>query len=321
MDGFVNVLKPPGLTSHDVVLEVRRILGENKAGHLGTLDPSARGVLPVALGSYRRLAEYFLDDDKDYVAEFIFGVRTDTGDLDGDVVARKHAGSLSPGQVREHLARLTGSILQVPPMVSAVKVRGKRLYELARKGVTVEPQPRPVTVHRFEMLGWVPGVHPRGVFFLRVGRGTYVRALADSLGESLGCGAAVSFLLRSRVGRFYLKDGHTIASLELAKKEGRLASILADPLEVLSPFARFEVKSEALEKIRNGTPLETGDFEDPGSLTSWMRKEATGNEKRRSLFLGTHFSREDGCRKIVAVLSTAAGSTLACKIKYEKVLI
>ena len=250
MGGFLNVLKPEGITSHDAVLQVRRILGEKRVGHLGTLDPMAVGVLPMVLGRYTRLSEYLLDEDKEYLAEFAFGITTDTCDLDGRITSRVPCEGLAPPDIVRFLAKYTGKIKQVPPAYSAVHVKGRRLHELARKGVEVEAPERDVEVYEFKLLSWKPDPSPRGIFRLRVGRGTYVRALARDLGKDLGCGAAVSYLLRSRVGGFTLKNAVPLAAMRRMQRSTRphpsrptseyapriAGGLLSDPATVLSGF-------------------------------------------------------------------------------------
>lgn len=259
MDGFLNVLKPRGVTSHDVVMLARRFTREERLGHLGTLDPLAVGVLPMACGTYRRLSEYFLGEDKRYFAEFTFGIRTATGDTEGEIVAERDASRLTPGAIKEVLGGFTGVILQSPPAYSALKVGGKKLLDLAREGTPVEAAPREVVVYEFRLSGWIPGERPRGLFSMRVGRGTYVRSLAFSLGDSLGCGATVSYLLRERVGRFFLRDSLTIPELRSMAREGRVDEALADPLSVMPGYPVLALRPDAVEKVSHGVAIDATD--------------------------------------------------------------
>lgn len=260
MDGFLNILKPRSCTSHDVVFLARKLLREDRVGHLGTLDPLAVGVLPLACGRYRRLSEYFLGEDKRYLAEFTFGVRTDTGDTDGHTVEEADASLVSPGKVNEVLQRYIGNILQIPPAYSALKVRGKKMLNLARRGIEPEREAREVHVHEFTLSGWIPGERPKGIFSLRVGRGTYVRALAFSLGGELGCGATVSYLLRERSGKFLLRDAVTLDTLKRLSREGREGEALCDPLSVMPGLPTFMLAPGAEQKVSHGLALKAGDL-------------------------------------------------------------
>ncbi len=321
MDGFLNVLKNKGLTSHDVVLEVRRVFGERKAGHLGTLDPMARGVLPVALGSYRRLAEYLLDEDKDYLAEFIFGVSTDTGDLDGQVISRAESSYITPSRVRELLPGFTGKITQIPPAYSAVQVDGQRLHKLARQGITVDVPARDVKVYEFKLLNWRPGPYPRGVFSVRVGRGTYVRSLAEGLGDTLGCGATVSYLLRTRVGSFLLKDAVLLESLKTRHFNYQLEDLLASPGEVFKGSPLFEIRQESLCSVKHGIPLKPDDFVNPGAVKARLERLSGHGQARYPILIGSYKQACSQKEGIACVLSPATSCETSCRIKYEKVLI
>lgn len=260
MDGFLNLLKPRGVTSHDIVAVVRRMLREKQVGHLGTLDPLAIGVLPLAIGAYRRLSEYFLVEDKRYFAEFTFGVSTDTGDTDGRIEAEVDASFVTREKVDALLPKYRGRILQRPPAYSALKVKGRKMLDLAREGLEAEKEPREVTVHELTLVGWENGRNPKGLFSMTVGRGTYVRSLAISLGEDLGCGAAVSYLLRERVGKFRLSDSVSIRRLREMMVEGWLERALLDPLSVLPEYPQVSVGAKALHKIAHGVQLEPRDL-------------------------------------------------------------
>jgi tRNA pseudouridine55 synthase len=304
MDGFLNVLKPRGVTSHDVVMLARKFLHEERLGHLGTLDPLAVGVLPMACGTYRRLSEYFLGEDKRYFAEFTFGLRTDTGDTDGRTVAESDASGIEPVSVERALSGLRGEILQTPPSYSALKVGGRKLLDLARRGIEVDREPRQVVVREFILQGWRGGAHPRGLFSMRVGRGTYVRSLAFSLGDLLGCGATVSYLLRERSGRFTLKDSLTISALRRMSREGREAEALAEPLGVMPEYPVLTLRPGSEVKVSHGTAVEAKDLEPIGP-------ELAGREAPYTAIV-TMPDR----RRIAAVVSVSGG-----QFTYEKVLI
>ncbi|MGI6620011.1 MAG: tRNA pseudouridine(55) synthase TruB [Bacillota bacterium] len=338
MGGFLNVLKPEGITSHDAVLQVRRILGEKRVGHLGTLDPMAVGVLPMVLGRYTRLSEYLLDEDKEYLAEFAFGITTDTCDLDGRITSRVPCEGLAPPDIVRFLAKYTGKIKQVPPAYSAVHVKGRRLHELARKGVEVEAPERDVEVYEFKLLSWKPDPSPRGIFRLRVGRGTYVRALARDLGKDLGCGAAVSYLLRSRVGGFTLKNAVPLAAMRRMQRSTRphpsrptseyapriAGGLLSDPATVLSGFPLFELRRDSLASVVHGRPLKPWDFTDPGKVEEWLWQAAAAQGKPRVCF-AMYRDAGSGRSEVACVLSAVPGAGNiqgnSCRVKYEKVLL
>lgn len=202
MKGVVIVDKPAGITSHDAVDRVRKLLGERKAGHTGTLDPMATGVLPVCVGEATKIASFLTGDDKVYEATMRLGVRTDTLDMTGQVLTEQEPRA-TEADVKAVLAAFTGTITQVPPQYSAVKVRGKALYKWARKGIRVEPPPREVQIREILLQGIeLPSVR----FTVTCSKGTYVRTLCADMGDRLGCGAALEQLRRTRSGIFRLQD-------------------------------------------------------------------------------------------------------------------
>lgn len=207
--GLINVLKPPGMTAHDVVAAMRRRLGTKKVGHAGTLDPVACGVLPVAVGGATRLLPY-LESGKEYLAEIQFGVATATADAEGEVLEAVDC-TLAAADLEGVLPRFRGTIQQRPPMVSAVHYQGKRLYELARAGVVVEDIPlREVTIEVLELVRWYPGPRPRALVRVACSAGTYIRSLAVDLGAALGVPASLAYLLRTRAGAFRIEDAVTL---------------------------------------------------------------------------------------------------------------
>jgi tRNA pseudouridine55 synthase len=244
--GMVVIDKEPGLTSHDVVARTRRLLGQPRAGHAGTLDPDATGVLLVGLGRFTRFLRFLTGETKVYEAEVVMGTATSTLDASGDVVGTWDMSGVNLDQVRAAAERLTGRIQQLPPMVSAVKVGGKRLYELARAGTEVERPPRPVTVHRFEV---EPGSEPL-VFRIRVecSAGTYVRSLALDLGTALGGGAHLRALRRTAVGSFGVSDSRRTADLTIGD--------VLSPAEALRDLAQVTVGSEVAHLIGHGLALD-----------------------------------------------------------------
>lgn len=213
MDGFINILKPTGLSSHDVIDIVRRIFKQKRVGHAGTLDPAAAGILPIALGRAARLVEYMEGADKSYRAEIAFGYATDTGDVYGEVVESvSHPVLPSEDELRGILARFVGQIAQTPPAYSAIKVEGQRAYDLARQGTAVEMRARTVTIHRLELVH-VDWKHRRILVDVDCAKGTYIRALCTDIGAAMGLPATMRFLLRTRVGGFRLADSYTLEEL------------------------------------------------------------------------------------------------------------
>ena len=224
--GIVIIHKEKGFTSHDVVAKLRGICGQKKIGHTGTLDPEATGVLPVCLGSGTKLCDMLTDKDKEYVTELLLGVETDTQDMTGTVLAR-HPVSVSQEQVREAVLSFGGSYMQVPPMYSALKINGKKLYELAREGKEVERRAREVRIEEIEILQMqLPVVRLRVV----CSKGTYIRTLCADIGQKLGCGGVMESLVRTRVGKFSLEEALTLEQLQELKDQGRLAEAVA-PVE------------------------------------------------------------------------------------------
>lgn len=221
LHGFLVVDKPAGWTSHDVVGRIRRLTGERRVGHAGTLDPAATGVLPVAVGSATRVLEFVSDAAKTYLAEVTLGIETDTFDADGKVTKVTEPLPLDQSEVIKVLRQFLGSQLQVPPMYSAVRVGGRRLYEEARQGKTIDRPARSVHFHRLEVLAWDP---PKVTLHVECSKGTYVRSLAHDLGAALGVGGHLSNLVRMKAGVFTLCQAWTLP--ELAALD--LASVWAD---------------------------------------------------------------------------------------------
>lgn len=208
--GLLVIDKPAGLTSHDVVGRVRRLLGQRSVGHAGTLDPAATGVLPVAVGDATRALEYLVDASKTYLAEITLGLETDSHDLDGRLVREQDASAVSRDEVEMVIRRFVGDSLQIPPMHAAIKIGGKRLYELAHRGEFVERPPRPITIHELHLVDWQP---PAFSICVHCSKGTYIRSLARDIGSELGVGAVLSNLVRLGVGSLTLDDAWTLDAL------------------------------------------------------------------------------------------------------------
>jgi tRNA pseudouridine55 synthase len=253
MHGVLILNKPASWTSHDVVARVRGILQEKSVGHLGTLDPLASGVLPLVVGAATRLAE-FADFDKEYEVVALLGRTTDTEDVTGRTLEERPASDLDPDAVRKAVMDLQSITEQVPPMVSAVKQDGTRLYELARQGRTVERHPRPVSIRSVEILGLeLPHVSFRVV----CSAGTYVRTLCRTLGETLGCGACMESLVRARVGPFSLLSAVTLEELEKRVKQGDTPGDLRNPLVLVERFPEARLGAGTLQKLCSGLAVET----------------------------------------------------------------
>ena len=253
LHGLVIVDKPAGITSHDVVSQLRKRLGERRIGHAGTLDPDATGVLLVGVGYVTRLMKYLSGLDKRYTAEVVMGVETSTLDDSGEVTKRHDMGGVTLEDVRAAAAGLTGEIMQVPPMVSALKVDGRRLHELAREGIEVERAARPVTVHHFS-------IGPTGdplVFFIdvNVSSGTYVRSLAADLGSALGGGAHLRRLRRHSIGPF---DESEAAPIDTAS--------LLPAIEALRNVVKVAIDEEIAAKVAHGRRLARFAGEGPWAL-------------------------------------------------------
>ena len=261
MNGIIVIDKEPGFTSHDVVAKMRGICGQRKIGHTGTLDPMATGVLPVCLGSATKLCDMLADRDKEYVAELLLGVETDTQDVTGQVLARCPV-EVQESQVRSVAASFVGEYRQVPPMYSALKVNGKKLCDLARAGKEVERKARPVQIYELEILECsLPVVRMRVV----CSKGTYIRTLCADMGERLACGGTMQSLRRTRVGMFSLEDACTLGELQRWKDEDMLGHAGLDqakPRQALRPvdsvFAdcpALHVKQESCLLLDNGNAI------------------------------------------------------------------
>ncbi len=249
--GIVIIHKEKGFTSHDVVAKLRGICGQKKIGHTGTLDPEATGVLPVCLGSGTKLCDMLTDKDKEYVTELLLGVETDTLDMTGTVLAR-HPVSVSQEQVREAVLSFGGSYMQVPPMYSALKINGKKLYELAREGKEVERRAREVRIEEIEILQMqLPVVRLRVV----CSKGTYIRTLCADIGQKLGCGGVMESLVRTRVGKFSLEEALTLEQLQELKDQGRLAEAVAPVESVFGSCPVLHVRRDLEKLLDNGNPL------------------------------------------------------------------
>ena len=256
MIGFLLVDKPSGWTSHDVVAKVRGIAGTKKVGHAGTLDPMATGLLVLGLGAATRLLRFVQSLPKEYLTTAVFGVATDTLDADGAVLSREPM-PVSQADVESVLDRFRGPILQTPPMVSARKIGGKKLYELARDGKTVEREARPVTIHELELTDFAPSDYPEVSLRVVCSTGTYVRTLADDVAQALGGRADLRLLRRTSNGSLTVGAAATIEELQAASDGCRLAERVIAPSAALSDLPEVSVGAEQASGVSNGKRYES----------------------------------------------------------------
>lgn len=291
MDGILPLWKEKGMTSHDCVFKLRKILGTKKVGHTGTLDPSVEGVLPICIGQATKVAEYVTDSGKEYVAVVSVGTSTETEDADGAIVAS----DLSPKhitrvEIETVLAKLTGEISQIPPMYSAVKVNGRKLYEYARKGIEVERPERKVLIHEIELLDPVQWYEGESISFrIRVacGKGTYIRTLAVQIGELLGFPAHMAALVRTSSGTYVQADCRTLDEVRQLQEEGEIATILRPLEDALRVFPTVEIEEELIEKVVNGQVLpEHPLLENEESIVFMNGKKALAVYKKHPTKLG-----------------------------------
>lgn len=256
--GFLVVDKDGGWTSHDVVAKVRRVAAQRRAGHAGTLDPMATGLVVVGLGRATRLLRFVQDLPKEYEARLVFGVATDTLDADGAVLSREPM-PVTEADLAGVIPRFVGRIMQVPPMVSALRVDGRRLYELAREGKDVDRSPRAVDIHELELVDFAPGQYPEAAIRVRCGRGTYVRSLADDLAQALGGRAHLSALRRTGVGSLRVDEhAHQIDELIAAADEGRLDGLMLTPAQALRDLPAVQVDEATARAVGHGMQFPRG---------------------------------------------------------------
>ena len=262
LHGVINIKKEKGYTSHDVVAKMRGILRQKKIGHTGTLDPDATGVLPVCLGAGTRLCDMLTDTDKCYRAVMLLGVATDTQDITGTVESRREV-TAPEDEVREAVLSFTGEYDQIPPMYSALKQNGKKLYELAREGKVVERKARRVMIR--EIL--IESVElPRVTMTVKCSKGTYIRTLCHDIGEKLGCGACMESLVRTGVGSFRIEDAVTLSELEAALQKDRDLKSLVIPVDgMLTQYPAKKVKEGWDRMLYNGNLLPADQLEDAGA--------------------------------------------------------
>ncbi len=252
MDGILNINKPWGKTSFSVVSKVKQLSGERRVGHAGTLDPAATGVLPVCLGHGTRIIEFLVDTTKTYQAQIELGVTTDTDDASGNITQRRDPSGISQQQFESALASFRGLIQQTPPMYSAVRHRGQRLYKMARAGIEVERKSRPAQINYLELIDWQP---PVATIIVECGKGTYIRSLAHDLGQSLGCGATLKSLIRLRCGLFDIKNAISVPQLEAAFRYGYWQYLVYPIDTVLLHWKAMIVNDDTGNVIRKGVAV------------------------------------------------------------------
>ena len=249
--GVINIYKEAGYTSHDVVAKLRGILKQKKIGHTGTLDPQAQGVLPVCLGKGTKLCDLLADHDKEYEAVLRLGITTDTQDMEGNVLQESSV-QVSEEEVRTCILSFQGEQMQVPPMYSALKVNGKKLYELAREGKVVERKARSVTFHKIEVL-WME--LPKVKIRVQCSKGTYIRTLCNDIGEKLGCGGCMEELLRTRVERFALEDAVKLDEVQKAMEEGTVDSLIFPVDRIFDQYPTAKTTTQGDLLVHNGNRL------------------------------------------------------------------
>lgn len=261
MDGIVNVLKPAGMTSHDVVAKLRRIYHTKKVGHTGTLDPDAVGVLPVCIGQATRLVEYLTDKEKTYKTVVQFGQETNTQDASGEVTATTNLPTLDKAEFCAVTEQFLGEIQQIPPMYSAIKKDGQPLYKLARQGIDVEVEPRPVVIHDIKVLMYNQEL---AMLEVRCGKGTYIRTLCQDIGRACGSSAHMAYLMRTASGPFHIDDAVSLEKLEQAEDPNIYlhdmnASLSGMPaLTVTKPLVQTRVLNGLAQRIPGVTELPQG---------------------------------------------------------------
>ena len=295
--GVLNIYKEKGYTSHDVVARLRRIVGQKKIGHTGTLDPEAEGVLPVCLGKATKLCDLLTDKDKTYEAVLLLGISTDTQDTTGKILEEKNTADLREEAVREVVLSFEGEYDQIPPMFSALKVGGKKLYELARDGKEVERKPRHVQIYRIRILQIDL---PRVRMEVTCSKGTYIRTMCHDIGEKLGCGGCMESLLRTRVERFGVAESLRISEVEQLMDEGTLQEHMIKVDEMFPDYQKVYLTPEASAAVRNGNSFRLGDVIWISELSGFQNAERVRvYDEERNFIAVYEFEKENQLFKIV----------------------
>lgn len=260
MDGIINVYKEAGFTSHDVVAKLRGILKQKKIGHTGTLDPAATGVLPVCCGKATKVCELLTDKDKSYRAVCRLGVETDTQDMTGTVLKEYDTAGIDEHQIRECISKFVGEIQQIPPMYSALKVNGKKLYELAREGKVIERKPRKIVISQIDLIE-TDLENKTFTMDVTCSKGTYIRTLCHDIGKELGIGAAMENLVRTRVSVFDIEDALTLSDIEfLSREKPDIFKEKVYTVDSLFDYKRLNVAGDGIRYLQNGNTLKAKDF-------------------------------------------------------------
>lgn len=298
MDAVINLDKPTGMTSFAAVARVRRLTATRKVGHTGTLDPMATGVLPLCLGRATRFSRYLVDTDKTYLATITLGASTTSYDAEGEVVTRGDASAVSREDVNAALAVFRGDILQTPPMHSALKHHGQPLYRLARQGISVHREPRPVSVQRLELTGWQP---PLVTLEIDCGKGFYVRSLAHDLGQALGCGAYLSGLTRRRVGNLRLEDACSLESLERAAEAADFEGLLLPVATLVEALPRLVLDDARITSLSQGSRVTLENSQAVPGASRYRVHRTVGD------FIGVARLEEENLLRPERILATSEG--------------
>lgn len=253
-DGVIPINKPKGMTSHNVVAKLRRILGIKRIGHTGTLDPDVSGVLPICIGKATRLSEYIMELPKTYIGQLTLGVSTTTQDSSGEIIAQIEVKELTEEMIKGTISSFIGEIEQIPPMYSAVKMNGKKLYEIARQGKEVERKPRTVTIHQLEIISIdLDRANPTIDFIVTCSKGTYVRTLCVDIGANLGYPAHMSSLVRTKSGNFSIEESYTLEEVEQKVGSNNIENIIVPMRATLPQFEELVITDDQIiDNIFNG---------------------------------------------------------------------
>lgn len=294
MNGILNIFKPKGISSYQTVKEVRDILNISKAGHTGTLDPSASGVLLICIGQATKIAEFLVGMKKHYQGEMILGISTDSQDSKGKIIQKREVGTdINENRIKDIFKKYEGTISQMPPMFSAAHYKGERLYHLARKGIEVKRNLKKIKIYQLNLINFYQDVNPIVKFEVICSKGTYIRTLCNDIGNELGCGAHLSNLVRKKVGNFSIEDSLNLEELKKEKVLGKRYLISID--SALEEFNKITVKSEATKTVLNGGVISSEQIvEIPEGLKTRKNKFVKiFDEKGNLLSLGTSI-KENG---------------------------
>lgn len=256
-NGILNIYKPVGITSFKCVSQIKKILGEKKVGHAGTLDPEAEGILPVCVGKATRCVDFFMDFNKTYIAEITFGITTNTRDIWGEIISEKDASKVTSDILENTMHNFCGIIQQVPPMFSALKLNGKPLYKYARQGIDLDLPAREVAIYKLELRDWMKSDDcVKAQIYIECSKGTYIRSLCHDIGEQIGCGAVMSKLIRSTYGIFKSEESVTPLVLEEAYNAGRLNDYILPIDYILQGYPKINLDDNEMLDYMNGKILE-----------------------------------------------------------------